>query len=230
MLGSYFSPMTAIVRDSMGTLDKFVGDALMAFWNAPLDVPDHPSRAVQSLLDMHSALSELNERIAPEFGVKLRMGGGIHTGFAHVGNMGTAELMDYTAIGDTVNTASRLEGLCTKYGVNSVISKDTADQCKDTFALKPLDVVRVKGRSSGIPVFTILSPEEAHEREKELNLWKEAFALYINGDFRGAGRICQSLQSERPDEKIYAIFSERVETMAVNVPENWDGVFTYEVK
>ncbi|MDR3255379.1 MAG: adenylate/guanylate cyclase domain-containing protein [Synergistaceae bacterium] len=230
MLGSYFSPMTAIVRDSMGTLDKFVGDALMAFWNAPLDVPDHPSKAVSSLMEMHRALDVLNETLEAEYGVRLRMGGGIHTGFAHVGNMGTHDLMDYTAIGDTVNTASRLEGMCTKYGVSSLISKDTADFCTGAFRLVSLDLVKVKGKSEGIPIFTVVAPEDAEARNRELELWEEAFALYARGDFRASGKICQSLLDERPQEKLYRIFAERTGALAENVPENWDGVFAYESK
>lgn len=232
MLGSYFTPMTSIVRNSMGTLDKFVGDALMAFWNAPLNVPDHPVKAVLSLMEMHRALAKLNLDLESEFGFTLRMGGGIHTGPAHVGNMGTSELMDYTAIGDTVNTASRLEGMCPKYGVGSVISGDTAERCAglgDGFVIKPLDLVRVKGRTSGIPIFTVLTPEEAGERKDELSLWGEAFDLYKSGDFLGAWKICGSLIRTNPDEKLYRIFAERTESMKTT-PENWDGVFIYDSK
>ncbi|MDR1944263.1 MAG: adenylate/guanylate cyclase domain-containing protein [Synergistaceae bacterium] len=230
MLGSYFSPMTAIVRGSMGTLDKFVGDALMAFWNAPLDVQDHPVKAVTSLLEMHTALDELNGKLEREYGVGLKMGGGIHTGLAHVGNMGTSELMDYTAIGDTVNTASRLEGMCSKYGVGVVISKDTADMCAGKFAMMPLDLVRVKGRAAGIPIFTVLQPDEAMKREKEIKTWEDAFALYIAGDFRAFARKCGELIRERPDEKLYRIFAQRTETIRDVVPKDWDGVYTYESK
>ncbi|MDR1885171.1 MAG: adenylate/guanylate cyclase domain-containing protein [Synergistaceae bacterium] len=230
MLGSYFTPMTSIVRNSMGTLDKFVGDALMAFWNAPTDVPDHPYRAVRSLLDMHIALGELNVKLEPEFGMRLMMGGGIHTGAAHVGNMGTSELMDYTAIGDTVNTASRLEGMCSKYGVGVVISKDTADLCGGKIALKPLDLVRVKGRTAGIPIFTVRTFEEAESEKEEMRLWEEAFSLYIGGDFVSSGKICSSLARDHPEEKLYRIFAERTEMMAGQISENWDGVFIYESK
>jgi adenylate cyclase len=230
MLGSYFAPMTSIVRGSMGTLDKFVGDALMAFWNAPLDVPDHPIKAVESLLEMHMALEDLNEFMERDYGVRLKMGGGIHTGFAHVGNMGTSDLMDYTAIGDTVNTASRLEGMCSKYGVGVVISKDTADLCAGKFALMPLDIVRVKGRVSGIPIFSVLLQDEARKREKELQTWEEAFALYIAGDFEASGKKCLDLSRERPDDKLYQIFTERTMSMRELVTSDWDGVYTYENK
>ncbi len=233
MLGSYFTPMTSIVRDSMGTLDKFVGDALMAFWNAPLDVPDHPAVAVGALLEMHKALERLNDEIEPVHGLRLRMGGGIHTGDAHVGNMGTAELMDYTAIGDTVNTASRLEGMCAKYGVGIVISGDTAERCGDRFTLKPIDLVRVKGRTTGIPIYTVLAREDgerAREAQKELSIWDEAFGLYIRGDFESSGRLCSELAGKHPGEKLYQIFAERTKEMAEHPPENWDGVFIYESK
>ncbi|MDR1019136.1 MAG: adenylate/guanylate cyclase domain-containing protein, partial [Synergistaceae bacterium] len=230
MLGSYFAPMTSIVRGSAGTLDKFVGDALMAFWNAPLDVPDHPVKAVESLLEMHRALDELNQSMERDYGVRLRMGGGIHTGFAHVGNMGTSDLMDYTAIGDTVNAASRIEGMCSKYGVGAVISKDTADMCGGKFALMPLDIVRVKGRSAGIPIFSVLLQDEAQAREKELQIWDEAFNLYIAGDFKASLGMCARLLADRPGEKLYQIFAERTSTMGELVPEDWDGVYTYESK
>jgi adenylate cyclase len=144
--------------------------------------------------------------------------------------MGTSDLMDYTAIGDTVNTASRLEGMCSKYGVGAVISRATAERCGDKFVLKQLDLVRVKGRSEGIPIFTVLRPEEAERSEKELSLWNEAFALYVEGNFQTAGRICRSLFGEHPNEKLYKIFAERADTMAYEAPKNWDGVFTYENK
>jgi adenylate cyclase len=230
MLGSYFTPMTSIVRGSMGTLDKFVGDAMMAFWNAPVDVPDHPYRAVCSLLDMHAALEELNSEIEAKFGFRLRMGGGIHTGMAHVGNMGTSELMDYTAVGDTVNTASRLEGMCPKYGVGIVISGTTADSCAGRVAVKPLDIVRVKGRSEGIPIFTVYTLEEGERRSEEIALWERAFKFYTDGDFRSSGEICSSLARTCPDEMLYAIFEERVNLLIGQTPERWDGVFAYDTK
>jgi adenylate cyclase len=185
---------------------------------------------VLSLIEMHNALGELNKSLEPKYGLRLKMGGGIHTGPAHVGNMGTEDLMDYTAIGDTVNTASRLEGMCVKYGVGSVISKDTADMCGKNFAVKPLDLVRVKGRSEGIPIFTVLGLEDAERKKTELGLWEEAFALYLSGDFESSNRICRSLMEMNREESLYRIFADRTESMSGKMPENWDGVFAYESK
>lgn len=232
MLGAYFSPMTAIVRASGGTLDKFVGDALMAFWNAPLDVADHPRVAVDSLMKMQSALTDINREVEPRFGVTLRMGGGIHTGDAHVGNMGTADLMNYTAIGDTVNTASRLEGMCSKYGLGIVISGDTAEDLRGDgrFVLSVIDLVRVKGRKAGIPIYTVLSPQEASPRASELDAWQRSFEMYIAGDFASALPIFRELAQSRPAEKRYQIFVERAQHMSIERPDEWDGVYTYESK
>ena len=230
MLARYFAPMTVIVRESTGTLDKFIGDALMAFWNAPLDVPDHPRTAVRALLDMHSALDRLNTDLSAEYGVTLRMGGGIHTGHAHIGNMGTSELMSYTAIGDTVNTASRLEGMCSKYGLGVVISEDTADRCGDEFTMIPVDIVRVKGRSEGIKILSAMTIEEGSRRSEELDAWRGAFAYYVEGDFKNADNICSKLTAKFPDEKLYQVFKERTAELMTRMPEKWDGVFTYENK
>ena len=230
MLVRYFTPMTAAVRESGGTLDKFVGDALMAFWNAPVDVPEHPRRAVQALLDMHVRLAELNVSLEAEMGIKLSMGGGIHTGIAQVGNMGTSELMNYTAIGDAVNTASRVEGMCSKYGSGAVVSGETRARCEDAFAWRRLDTVRVKGRAQGVELWQPMSFEEAGRRAAELELWQRAFALYEAGNFAEAHDICDALAKDYNDVKLYKIFTVRCAELMNNVPDGWDGILKYESK
>lgn len=129
MLNRYFTPMTALIRASSGTVDKFIGDAIMAFWNAPLDVSQHEQRGVRCALNMQAALRALNTHLQQEMGIQLAMGVGVHTGGVYVGNMGSAELLDYTCIGDTVNLASRLEGMCPVYGVEVVVSGDCVSRC-----------------------------------------------------------------------------------------------------
>lgn len=130
VLNRYFTPMTKLVQSTNGTVDKFIGDAIMAFWNAPLDVENHELKAVRTALAMHKELENLNLALKEELGVCLSMGAGVHTGMAYVGNMGSEELLDYTCIGDNVNLCSRLEGMCTYYGVGTVISGSTAERCK----------------------------------------------------------------------------------------------------
>ncbi len=178
LLNRYFTPMTALVRESGGTLDKFIGDALMAFWNAPLDVPNHPEKAVRTALAMQQALTELNKNVQRDFGFCLRMGAGIHTGQAHIGNMGSDDLTNYTAVGDTVNLASRLEGLCSRYGVTLVTSRETASCCGEGLVLRELARLRVKGRAEPVNVFTILSAEEAAAQKDVLTVWEEALYMY----------------------------------------------------
>ena len=230
LLARYFTPMTAIVRESGGTLDKFVGDALMAFWNAPVNVPEHPRRAIQALLDMQLKLAELNVSLQADFGIKLAMGGGIHTGVAQVGNMGTADLMNYTAIGDAVNTASRVEGMCSKYGSVAVVSGDTRSKCLSDFAWQRLDTVRVKGRVQGVELWYPMSFEEAERRSGELSLWAEAFALYEKGDFSATHDICARLANDYNNVKLYRIFEERCAELALHVPDQWDGILKYDSK
>lgn len=230
LLSRYFTPMTAIVRESGGTLDKFVGDEMMAFWNAPVDVPEHPRRAVQALLDMHTKLDELNLSLETDLGIKLAMGGGIHTGSAHVGNMGTEDLMDYTVIGDTVNTASRVEGMCSKYGSGAVVSGDTRLRCENDFAWQRIDTVRVKGRTQGVELWQPMTFKEAEVRKDELELWAGAFESYEKGAFAEAHEICLLLSEKFDKIKLYKVFEERCSELMKNVPENWDGILKYDTK
>lgn len=178
LLNRYFTPMTALVRESEGTLDKFIGDALMAFWNAPLDIPNHPARAVRTILAMLERLETLNSSLEADYGITLRMGAGLHTGAAYVGNMGSQELTSYTAIGDTVNLASRLEGLCSRFGVNTVLSENVALRCDPGTALHRLAKLRVKGRAEPVIVFTALTPAEAERHAEEFSRYAEAREFY----------------------------------------------------
>ncbi|MDR3159322.1 MAG: adenylate/guanylate cyclase domain-containing protein [Zoogloeaceae bacterium] len=157
LLNRYFTPMTALVRESSGTVDKFIGDALMAFWNAPLDVPNHAIRAVSAALAMQETLSRLNSELQAEFGVTIVMGAGIHTGAAYVGNMGSADTVNYTLIGDNVNIASRLEGLCAQYGVPVIVSEATRIQCGERFTFRFLDTLRVKGKQRPVSIYQALA-------------------------------------------------------------------------
>ncbi len=200
LLNRYFTPMTMLVRNSGGTLDKFIGDALMAFWNAPLDVPEHPRRAVETFFAMKERLARLNRELERDFGFSLRMGAGLHTGAAYVGNMGSSVLTSYTALGDTVNLASRLESLCPRFGVDLVMSRETALRCGSGFVTIRLASVRVKGRQRAETVFTALRPEEALARKRELDQYAEALALHDAALVRGdAGEL------ERAEEAFLAL-------------------------
>ncbi|MDR0238974.1 MAG: adenylate/guanylate cyclase domain-containing protein, partial [Deltaproteobacteria bacterium] len=227
LLNRYFTPMTTLVRKHSGTLDKFIGDALMAYWNAPLDVPDHPLKALETALAMREALPVLNERLRADMNLEIHIGVGVHTGRAFVGNMGTTDFANYTLIGDNVNLASRLEGLCPQYGVDIVVSGELRDACGEAFAFQRLDTIRVRGKTQPVAVYLPLRPEEAETRREELALWEQAREQYVAGDFAAADALLSSLRAHFPETKLYAVFADRVNRLLNEAPPStWDGVWT----
>lgn len=230
LLNQYFTPMTSLVRGNSGTLDKFIGDALMAFWNAPVPVPGHERLAVQTALQMQEKLIELNPTLEEEFGISLRMGVGMHTGKAYVGNMGSEELLNYTLIGDNVNLASRLEGLCSQFGVLIVVSAETKEAAGDGFAFLPLDTLRVKGKKLPVSTFTVMRPEEFEANSVEHAAYVAAHEFYTEGSFTAAKESFSKLNQSFPDKKLYSLYLERCEAMIANPPEEWDGVWTLTSK
>jgi adenylate cyclase len=226
LLNRYFTPMTALVRDREGTLDKFIGDSLMAFWNAPLDTPEHAALAVDAALSMQERLHGLNRELKADFGVELAIGAGIHTGPAYVGNMGSADLVNYTLIGDSVNLASRLEGLCPQYGAGAVVSGETRASAGAAFAFQYLDTIRVKGKTLPVEVYAPLRREEAEERREELAAWDKARESYRAGRFDEAAALCGQLAAGFPGRKLYALYAARARELALSPPKEWAGVWT----
>ena len=226
LLNSYFTPMTALVRNHAGTLDKFIGDALMAYWNAPLDVPDHPLKAVETALSIQEALPLLNKRLSADLNLEIHIGVGVHTGRAFAGNMGTADFVNYTLIGDSVNLASRLEGLCPQYGVDIVVSGETREACGDAFAFQRLDTVRVKGKIQPVTIHLPLRREEAEKRREELAVWEDARKTYVAGDFAAADELLAPLCAAFPETKLYAVFADRMIRLRNEPPAlAWDGIW-----
>lgn len=231
LLNRYFTPMTACVRNSSGTLDKFIGDAVMAFWNAPLDVPEHPRLAVGAALNMQRILKELNNDLEAEFGVRLRIGAGLHSGPVYVGNMGSEDLLDYTCIGDTVNLASRLEALCPKYGMETVVSQDVAARCGDAYYFRRLDRIRVKGKSLAVDIFTAHEHDYAAAHADEFLQAETAIALYMQGNFAAALRLLESLREKETESTLlYNLYTERCITLSATPPAHWDGIWTFNSK
>jgi adenylate cyclase len=226
LLNGCFSAMTALVRASRGTLDKFIGDALMAYWNAPLDVPGHPLRAVGTALAMQEAIPGVNGRLRASLGLEIRIGIGLHTGLAFVGDMGSRDLVNYTIIGDNVNLASRLEGLCGRYGAGIVVSAETMRGCGDAFAFRFIDSIRVKGRLRPVSAFEPMRLGEAGERGAELLAWEEAAGLYRRGEFGLAAEALSALHGDHPGTRLYAVYLERALSLQENPPDDWDGVWT----
>ncbi len=232
LLQAYFTPMTAKIIQTSGTLDKFIGDAIMAFWNAPLDTPQHQEKAVQAALGMHEQLARLNPQFKEQFNLELQIGVGLHCGLVRVGNMGSKDLFDYTIIGDNVNLASRLEGLTKYYGLGILVSEGIRNACAPgSFHFQEVDRVRVKGKVLPIAIYTPYSLADKVVYAEELELHEKAMELYRAQSFKEAGRLFSVLRSQYRDLKLYAHYQERCSTLETTPPgPDWDLVFTHESK
>jgi adenylate cyclase len=233
LLNDVFSRLTDIIRARRGTIDKYMGDCVMAFWGAPVDTPDHAALAVQAALDMACAIDEVNAehraRGLPEIGI----GVGLNTGVMCVGDMGSDVRRAYTVIGDAVNLGSRLEGLSKTYGVVVVASESTRAQA-DGFGWQELDKVRVKGKAKAVAIFEPLPPltgTEAAEREAELRTWTAFLAAYRAQEWARCAAMIDTLQIERPDKPLYKLYARRVESLRkLPFDANWDGATNFETK
>jgi adenylate cyclase len=239
IITEYLQAMTTAVFRHQGTVDKFIGDAVMAFWNAPLDDPDHARHACEAALDMQASLAELSDRWEAEGLPRQRMRIGIHTGPASVGNMGTSRRFAYTALGDTVNLAARLEPLNNEYGTWICISQETLDAAGGTqrFLVRFLDLVSVKGKQKPAAVFELLGHTSdaplAEHYAAVLDAYHRAMILYQAGSFVEAGELFRlGMQSNgAAGDAPSAVFVERcVELAAAEPVVNWDGVFVMHHK
>lgn len=200
LLNGALTPMSDCVLAHRGTIDKYMGDCIMAFWNAPLDDPEHAKHACRAALDMHAALAALGSVEVPAGAGKertfsnLRIGIGINTGEAFVGNMGSRHRFDYSVIGDSVNLASRLQGLCREYDVSPIVGETTASALGNEFTLFEIDHVRVKGLQRPERIFTILHvplKEVGTALPPILEIQRRFLAAYYNGDWESASFAIQ---------------------------------------
>ena len=231
IMNRYMTAMTRKILENDGTLDKYIGDAQMAFWNAPLDETQHCKDAVKAALEMLGSLDAFNKEVTAEGIPAFGMGLGINTGTVVVGNMGSEQRFDYTCLGDAVNLASRLEGQSKNYGVLIVLGPVTAERLGDTYFTVELDCIAVKGKTEGVTIYTVFyNPAEAdakawydardyhnlmlaHYRKQE---WDKAIGLVneLKGEFNGGM------------DHYYDLWLERIEEMRnAGLPADWDGVF-----
>ena len=202
----------------------------MAFWNAPLEVDDHPARAVSAALGMQKRLHTLNDELQAEFGISLNMGVGVHTGNAYVGNMGSNDSVNYTLIGDSVNLAARLEGLCAQYGTPVVVSEKVREHCDDRFAFQFLDKLRVKGKQQPVKIYTPMPLEQWKARQEEMEKWQEAYNHYLAGDFASAAKSFNHLSQRFPSMHLYAMYAQRSCALQEQGLEQWDGIWNADKK
>lgn len=240
LINRFLTPLTDVILANRGTIDKYMGDCIMAFWNAPLDDPDHAANACRAALRMFDALTEVNERLASEASPgaqplpPLRIGAGLNSGEVVVGNMGSEQRFDYSVLGDAVNLASRLEGQSKNYGVGIVIGEETQRRAPG-FATLELDLIAVKGKTEAIRIFALLGDEAyagtnefrtlAAINERMLNAyracrWQEARAALIEGHM-AAPHL----------SGYFDLYKDRVEQCeAEPPPSGWDGVFRAKEK
>ena len=208
LLNRYMTPMVNAIANREGTVDKFIGDAIMAYWNAPNKVENYADKAVTTALEQIYILKVLNVELQKEFGITLDIGISVHTGLVTVGEMGSIGRSDYTVIGDNVNLASRLEGLNKLYGSTIIISKETKHRLTHSYIFRSLDMVRVKGKKEVVEVFEVLALEEGEKRKDELMRYTEALAMYRAGKISQAHALFTILE-EKYTCKLYALYLQR---------------------
>lgn len=218
LINLYLNAMTRIIMRHEGTVDKYIGDAVMAFWGAPLDDPEHALHAVQSAIAMQEAMADLQpqfQALGVEGGLKLRIG--INSGPAIVGNMGSDLRFDYTAIGDTVNLASRLEGANKAYGTNIMLAESTAEIVAGRIPLRQIDRVRVKGKK--VPVNVFIPCEDALLVAATERAWR----AYLERDWEVARACWQEVRQLSPDDSLIEVFEKKISGHESSPPADWDG-------
>jgi adenylate cyclase len=232
-LGVYFEGMTSLVLAERGTVDKFIGDAIMAFWGAPHPAGDQASRACRAALRCQEFIDERFGRLRRDGEPPFRTRIGINTGEAYVGNFGYKDRLSYTAMGDSVNLASRLEGMNKQYGTRILISEGVLAAAGSAFLTRPVDRVAVKGKSQGVMVHELVGEPAAvrPERRQFLERFRGAMALYQARKWRQAAALFGELSAADPSDGPVRILGERCRGfIAVPPPEDWNGVFALHEK
>ncbi len=232
MLNRFFTPMTEIIFTHRGTIDKYVGDMIMAFWGAPLRDPDHAKHAIQGALAMLDKVEELRPQMVDIGYPELAIGVGLNTGLMNVGNMGSDFRRAYTVLGDAVNLGSRLEGLTKQYGVKLICGEATHAGQTD-FLFRRLDKVRVKGKHEPVVIYEPLcSNYRATEAMfEEVAAYEAALDLYYERDWQEAKHRFAALKDNDPDKLIYSIYLNRMASQDPDeLPADWDGVTTFTTK
>lgn len=232
LMNAFLTPMTHVIHNQRGTIDKYMGDAIMAFWGAPVEDPLHAKHALEAAMGMIDALSQLQQDFATRGWPPINIGVGLNTGLMTVGNMGSEFRMAYTVMGDAVNLGSRLESLTKNYGVQIMVSEFTQAQVPE-FAYRELDVVRVKGKAQPVKIYEPIGLQShlTHANTELLAQYHQALESYRQQDWETAKTLLNSCLASEPQRKVYQLYLDRVAFFKQNPPgEDWDGVFNFETK
>lgn len=235
-LNTLFSRLTNVISAHRGTVDKYMGDCVMAFWGAPIDTPDHATLAVRAALEMAEAVRHINKAQGADGRPQISVGIGINSGVMSVGDMGSAARRSYTVVGDAVNLASRLEGLSAHYGVEIIASSATRELAPG-FLWQELDSVLVKGKAQAVTVFTPLAPDTgaqtpaAQQQVEQLQRWADVLAAYRRQDWAAGRNLLDPLLAADAKKVLYQLYAQRLASMALRPQDpEWDGATRFETK
>jgi adenylate cyclase len=230
MMNAYLTPMTAVIHHYHGTIDKYIGDSIMAFWGAPLPNENHARDGVDAALTMQEKIPTLTKEFRNRGWPELVIGIGINSGTMNVGDMGSEFRKAYTVLGDAVNLASRLEGLTKEYGVPLIIGEDTRRAIPEMIC-RELDRVLVKGKANAVTIYQPLGRTLATDLAGELREWDKALAKYREGKFVEAEIAFAALAATHPAQKLYALYRARCAAFCIEPPApGWDGATKFVVK
>jgi adenylate cyclase len=232
LLNEYLTPMTDLVFKNRGTLDKYMGDAIMAFFGAPVAYKDHAKYACRCALQNLEKLYELQAQFKQKGLPEIDIGIGLNTGDVSVGNMGSQTVRSYTVMGDAVNLASRLEGTNKQYGTKIIISEFTHNEVKDSFVCRELDWVRVKGKVMPVKIFELIAEGKSTEKVVEMLKWyQDGYQAYHEKRWDLSVKAFESALSVNPTDPVSKLYMERVQEYLITPPaDDWDGVFDMKTK
>jgi adenylate cyclase len=233
VLNEYLTDMSDIILKHDGVVDKYIGDAIMAFWNAPVDQPKHATQACMAALDQMDRLAYLHKKFAERKLPLIDCRVGVNTGHMVVGNMGSKNRFDYTVMGDSVNLASRLEGANKPYHTHIMISEFTYEKAKNDVEVRQLDLLRVKGKAIPIKVYELAARKDqlSDAQKKGFKLYAEALELYLDRKFEKAKALFKKVQEVLPEDGPSEVYIQRAEGYLVKPPpKDWDGVFVMTTK
>jgi len=229
VLNAYMTPMVENIISHNGTIDKFIGDAIMAYWNAPLPVDNHADKGVQSAIEQIEMLKKVNASIVEHYGVSINIGIGIHTGVVTAGDMGSEGRSDYTVIGDNVNIASRLEGMTRYYDVQILISAQTYHALTNAdYTIRPIDIVEVKGKNKPVEIYEVICNTKKIT-SNELNNYKNALMIFRKGDVKKARIQFLELEKRNPS-KLYRLYIQRCQNFIDNPEKEFTPILKMTTK
>ncbi|MFA9420053.1 MAG: CHASE2 domain-containing protein [Gammaproteobacteria bacterium] len=232
LMNALLTPMTRVIHKNRGTIDKYMGDAIMSFWGAPLTDSEHARHALFAALEMMTELKIMQADFRARGWPEVNIGIGLNTGVMNVGNMGSEFRMAYTVLGDAVNLGSRLEGLTRKYGVNIIVSESTRDSIPE-FVFRELDLVRVKGKNEPVAIFEPVGYKNDLDRSvtSELTSYEQALRIFRSQNWDRAEIDFFNLNQSNPDRRLYQVYLDRIMHFRAAPPaDDWDGVYDHTSK